>query len=169
MQKPQKKKSTRTLSSLKNEAWREFSRFIRLRDCIRTTGDTDFGVCITCGKRVAYGSSQAGHFIAGRTNAILFDEDIVHLQCYACNVCNHGEQLEYYYAMKNLGYTDDDIDEMRGKRHEYCKFTAQDYEDIIEHYKEKTAKLQTVFLKNGAYSKSVISLTSLPHENGMPF
>lgn len=161
MQKSKEKK--RALSTSKNKAWREFSRFIRLRDCIMTTRDTDAGVCITCGKLISYGSSQAGHFIAGRTNAVLFNEDIVHLQCYSCNVCNHGEQLEYYYAMQKLGYTEDEIIKMRQLRYTALKYTAEDYEEIAEKYKEKSAKLQTAFLKYGGYSPKVISLVSLPH------
>lgn len=69
------------ITKLKKTAWQEFSKWIRLRDCVKTTGDTESGVCITCGKLIPFKQSQAGHFIAGRTNAVLFDEDIVHLQC----------------------------------------------------------------------------------------
>ena len=74
MQKSTRKKTS--VSAAKNAAWKEFSRYIRLRDCIKTTGDTDAGICITCGKLIPYGNSQAGHFIAGRTNGVLFNEDI---------------------------------------------------------------------------------------------
>lgn len=161
MQKSTRKKTS--VSSAKNAAWKEFSRYIRLRDCIKTTGDTDAGICITCGKLIPYGNSQAGHFIAGRTNGVLFNEDIVHLQCYGCNVCNHGEQLEYYYAMQKLGYTEEEIIKMRQLRYKTQKYTAEDYKEIAELYKKKTATLQTAFLKHGAYSPKVISLTSLPH------
>ena len=161
--KSEKNKKKRTLSACKKQAWVAFSRWIRLRDCIATTGDSGFGVCITCGKRVSYTSSQAGHFIAGRTNAILFDEDIVHLQCYGCNVCNHGEQLEYYYAMKKLGYSEDEINTMRQRRNTACKYTADDYAAISEYYKKKADLLQSAFLLGRAYGRKTISLSSLPH------
>ena len=74
-------KKKQTISTLKKQSWQEFSKWIRLRDCVKTTGDTESGVCITCGKLIPFKQSQAGHFIAGRVNAVLFDEDIVHLQC----------------------------------------------------------------------------------------
>lgn len=75
------KKKTVSKSKAKANAWREFSRFIRTRDAIATTGDTDTLICCTCGKLIPFKQAQAGHFIAGRTNALLFDEDIVHGQC----------------------------------------------------------------------------------------
>jgi hypothetical protein len=158
----------RTISACKKQAWMAFSEWIRLRDCISTTGNTDSGVCITCGKLVSGGNRQAGHFIAGRTNAILFDEDIVHLQCFGCNVCNHGEQLEYYYAMKKLGYTEDEITILRQRRNTACKYTAEDYETIAEYYKKKADLLRSAFLLGGAYSKKTISLSSLPHACSSP-
>lgn len=156
-------KKKQTISTLKKQSWQEFSKWIRLRDCVKTTGDTESGVCITCGKLIPFKQSQAGHFIAGRTNAVLFDEDIVHLQCYSCNVCNHGEQLEYYYAMQRLGYTEEEITKMRQRRYTTLKLTAEDYTVITERYKEKQALLKACLSRYGAYSPKVISLVSLPH------
>lgn len=47
---------------------------------------------------------QAGHFLAGRGNSILFENNNVHPQCYSCNVMNHGEQLKYYrFMVKTYG------------------------------------------------------------------
>lgn len=161
MQKPKGK--SRAISTAKGNAWRAFSRFIRLRDCIRTTGDTEWGVCITCGKRVSFKGSQAGHFIAGRTNAILFDEDIVHLQCYSCNVCNHGEQLEYYYAMQKLGYTEDEITKMRQQRNVQQKYTADDYDEIALRYKTMADFLISSLKIYGPFSSKVSQRVELPH------
>ncbi len=151
----------KTISASKNKAWREFSRFIRIRDCIATTGDTDNGICCTCSKLIPFKQSQAGHFIAGRTNALLFDEDIVHLQCYACNVCNHGEQLEYYYYMKRH-YSEEQILEMRKLRYQTVKYTADDLNKIADEYKKKTEELLRVFKLYGLYDEKTQRLLKPP-------
>jgi len=151
-----------SIKSAKQKAWREFSKFIRLRDCLRTTQTDEYGLCITCGKRVPFKSSQAGHFIAGRVNAVLFNEDIVHLQCYGCNVCKHGEQLEYYYAMKKLGYTEEQITEFRKLRHKTVKYTEDDYNKIAEKYKLKYTALLNSYKGDGFFNPRTFSLLSLP-------
>lgn len=155
------KKKTISTSKAKAKAWQEFSKFIRTRDSIATTGDTDSGVCCTCGKLIPFKQSQAGHFIAGRTNALLFDEDIVHLQCYACNVCNHGEQLEYYYYMKRH-YTEDQILEMRKLRYQTVKYTTDELLQIADKYKEKTNELLRVFKLYGLYVEKTQRLLRPP-------
>lgn len=155
------KKKTISTSKAKAKAWQEFSKFIRTRDSIATTGDTDSGVCCTCGKLIPFKQSQAGHFIAGRTNALLFDEDIVHLQCYACNVCNHGEQLEYYYYMKRH-YTEDQILEMRKLRYQTVKYTTDELLQIADKYKEKTEELLRVFKLYGLYDEKTQRLLRPP-------
>ena len=155
------KKKTISTSKAKAKAWQEFSKFIRTRDSIATTGDTDSGVCCTCGKLIPFKQSQAGHFIAGRTNALLFDEDIVHLQCYACNICNHGEQLEYYYYMKRH-YTEDQILEMRKLRYQTVKYTADELLQIADKYKEKTDELLRVFKLYGLYDEKTQRLLRPP-------
>ncbi len=77
---------------MKDKAWQSFSRYIRLRDCILTTGTKDEGVCFTCKDRLPINKLQAGHLVDGRTDAVLFDENNVKAQCYACNVAKHGKQ-----------------------------------------------------------------------------
>lgn len=151
----------KTVQSCKNKAWQSFSRYIRLRDCLATTGDEDNGICCTCGKLIPFKQAQAGHFIAGRTNALLFDEDIVHLQCYACNVCNHGEQLEYYYYMKRH-YTEDQILEMRKLRSTTVKYTPEDLIKIAENYKEKYDELIRVSRLYGVYDEKTQRLLRPP-------
>jgi hypothetical protein len=66
---------------MKAKAWKMFSTYIRLRDCLKTTGTLDKGVCITCGKLCDFKELQAGHYIGGRGNSVLFDEKIVNGQC----------------------------------------------------------------------------------------
>ena len=96
------------------------------------------------------------------TNTFISD-GLAHHNCYSCNVCNHGEQLEYYYAMQRLGYTEEEITKMRQRRYTTLKLTAEDYTAITERYKEKQALLKACLSRYGAYSPKVISLVSLPH------
>ena len=151
----------KTVQSCKNKAWQAFSRYIRLRDALNTTGDEDQLVCCTCGKLIPVKQAQAGHFIAGRTNALLFDEDIVHGQCYACNVCNHGEQLEYYYYMKRH-YTEEQILEMRGLRSKTVKYTPEDLIEIAKKYQEKYDELIRVSRLYGIYDEKTQRLMRPP-------
>ena len=89
------KKKHKTLSQVKKEVWAVFSRYIRLRDCLKTTGCSSFGLCVTCNKRYHFKLLQAGHFIPGRHNANLFSEKGTHAQCYNCNINLRGNTLEY--------------------------------------------------------------------------
>lgn len=86
---------TESIKYLKGKCWHLFSRYIRLRDCLETTGTLTYGRCFTCDAVVLLQKAQAGHFVAGRHNGNLFSERGVHLQCYSCNCPNHGLPLEY--------------------------------------------------------------------------
>ena len=129
-----KKKSLKTA---KKEAWAAFSKYIRRRDCLRFTGDPDEGMCVTCKRSYPFKKLQAGHFIGGRTNAVLFDERIVHSQCYGCNVGRSGNYLEYFYFMeKELGReaVDDLVIELKNKT---IKYTYDDYVEKKREYEQR--------------------------------
>lgn len=88
--KPKKKRIKSENNKNKDLAWNWFSKYIRLRDCLKTTKTKDMGVCYTCDKTIPFKASQAGHGISGRGNAILLDEDVVKLQCEQCNIYKSG-------------------------------------------------------------------------------
>lgn len=98
------------------ELWKTFSRYIRLRDCIKTTGSIYKGRCRTCGRIYQIGKLQAGHFVPGRATSILFDEDCAHAQCYRCNVILGGNWPKYYkfmqqeYGQEMIEYFIDSVD-----------------------------------------------------------
>jgi len=79
----------------KAATWQAFSRYKRRLDCFRTTGTSIVGVCITCNKRFQFGYLQAGHYISGRTNAVLFNLKFVNAQCPICNEVHHGKTKRY--------------------------------------------------------------------------
>ena len=98
----------------KDTAWKWFSLYIRLRDCLATTGSAAACKCITCGNIVPYEQLDSGHAIPGRHNAVLFDELLVYGQCRGCNQGGGGERQAFksflvalhgvaWYEMKEQG------------------------------------------------------------------
>jgi len=86
-----------TVSKMKDRAWKVFSLYIR------TKGSTNgLNVCVTCGLWKPIKKLQAGHFIPGRHNSILFDERGVHCQCYRCNVALKGNPRAYDAYMRRV-------------------------------------------------------------------
>lgn len=148
--KPKKAKTTQsTRSALKKRAWKAFSDFIRTRDSLATTGTIEYCICITCNERgdsswKPYKKIQAGHAVGGRSNIILFHEEIVNGQCDYCNqkppkglggdygnyaialIKRHG--LEYVQALQRL-------------KGQTLKYNSSDFMAIEAKYKLKLAEL----------------------------
>ena len=91
-------------------------------------------MCITCGIWGSYKDMQAGHFVAGRGNGILFDERGVHPQCYVCNIKKHGNLLEYYELMEKK-FGRDTMSELRILAKTPRQLRRSDYEEIYLKYK----------------------------------
>lgn len=138
---PKKKRKPRPP---KKRAWDAFSIYIRTRDCIRFSGDPTLGKCVTCNRAYPFKKLQAGHFIQGRGNAVLFDERIVYSQCLSCNgnppYGKGGNYVEYYvFMLEEWGQIM--IDEFRALKHKTVIYKNFDYERIEQEYKEKTQAL----------------------------
>lgn len=126
--------------SAKKKAWGAFSIYIRTRDCLRTTGCTSWGLCVTCNKRYHFKLLQAGHFIAGRHNANLFSEKGTHAQCYNCNINLKGKTLEYRRQIIKL--YGEKADEILEKENQQTKeYTPEELLKLEKYYKEKTKSL----------------------------
>jgi hypothetical protein len=139
--KPKTGKKKVTLSKAKKDAWdKGFSPFIRLRDALRTTGTLEDLICITCDARTPYRGSQASHFIEGRGNAVLFDEELVNGSCFACNIWKHGNMTQYTLRMIDL-HGREWVDEKQQLRHVTKKYTVADYQEIERYYKERVKEL----------------------------
>jgi hypothetical protein len=129
-----KKKKQKSLRTLKNTCWRYFSEYIRKRGADEGGANS----CITCGKLAHWTELHAGHFVSGRTNAVLFDERIVHPQCPVCNVWKGGNYAVYTLKMIDL-YGREKVEEFLSLKNKIVKFTRSDMEDLIETYKGKLA------------------------------
>jgi len=137
-----------TITKVKNKLWLIFSEYIRKRDCLRTTGCADWGLCITCGRRYHYKLLQAGHFVAGRQNAGLFSEKGTHAQCYNCNINLKGNTLEYrrkVIELYGVGADEELEIEARGIK----QFKIFELEELITTYKQKLQSLKECGNTNG--------------------
>ena len=119
---------------LKSKAWTLFSEYIRRRDADKE------GIiqCVTCNKRSHWKGEgmQAGHFIAGRTLSLLFDDRNCHSQCYGCNVGRNGSYVEYFLYMEER-YGREVIDELRFLKNQSRKYSIGDYEQLIAELTEQ--------------------------------
>jgi hypothetical protein len=130
-----------SVSSLKTKAWKIFSTYIRLRDCLATTGTTEYGKCITCGETVSFSEGDAGHWIPRKWNETLFDEKNVHLQCKNCNWSKGGNVHEYRRKIVEM-YGEDEALELERRAWLHKKFTIHDLQDLIEELKVKISQLE---------------------------
>lgn len=119
-------------SSLKKKAWAHFSIFIRTRDA----DWRGYVKCCTCGTAKQWKEGDAGHFISGRHNSVLFDERNCHFQCKNCNR-NQGEQYKYGLFMQKR-YGQEVIDELFRLDRKNKQFTRQELLDLIETYQIKS-------------------------------
>ena len=132
------------LSKQKKRTWIAFSTYIRTRDCVeygkKNPSSELMGQCITCKKIYPYSKLQAGHFIQGRTNGILFDEKGVHAQCIGCNMFKGG-LIEDYYPFMLEKYGQEVIDDIKKRRNDTVKFTVTELKEMEEKYKQMTKEL----------------------------
>lgn len=136
-----RKVKRRTVSKAKKDLWQVFSYYIRLRDCIKTTGTRAFGLCITCSRRYHIKVLQAGHFVSGRHNGNLFSERGVHAQCYNCNINLRGATLEYRRKIIEM-YGEGADEELEAEARKIMKFTIPELDDMRDHYKQKIKELE---------------------------
>jgi len=131
----------KSVAKLKGEVWILFSDYIRKRDCLRTTGDIDWGKCITCETLRKRGELDAGHFIQGRMNSILFDETCVHAQCRRCNRFRGGEPLKYRRAIIRLYGEGYDV-ELEEKAMETKGFTREELTELKKYFQSGIKELE---------------------------
>lgn len=126
-------KKSKTISKLKKEVWKWFSLFIRLRGADKNK----YNICCTCGKKKYYKELQAGHFLSGRHNVVLFHEDLTNPQCYSCNFFLGGNPRAYDAFMRKK-YGDvkvQEFDKLSKGRAENKTFTEKELLQMIDKYK----------------------------------
>lgn len=128
----------------KDNAWKSFSAYIRTRDCIRFTGNPEQGKCITCNRSYPFKQLQAGHFIQGRSNSVLFDDRLVYSQCFSCNgnppFGKGGNYVEYFVFMEKE-WGREKIDEFLALKHTIVQYKLHDFIELEKLFKDKTSRL----------------------------
>ena len=131
----------------KDTAWRWFSKYIRMRDCLKTTGFKDQGKCVTCGDYYPFPELQAGHCIGGRNDTILFDEKLVNAQCSKCNSSPQYGGLNGNYAKYHLWYIDEygreDFEKKILLSNQADKIPTSELREISDEYRLKFKKLES--------------------------
>lgn len=131
-------------SRAKKAAWKAFSTYIRTRDCIRFTGDPTQGKCVTCNRSYPFKQLQAGHFIQGRGNSVLFDDRLVYTQCVGCNgnppMGKGGNYVEYFVFMEKE-WGREAIDAFRELKNETIKYSVVELQELEQEFKNLTKEL----------------------------
>ena len=127
---------TITKSKAKKRAWKIFSLYIRTKGSIKDTNQ-----CVTCERTKLIKELQAGHFIPGRHNAVLFDERNCWPQCYACNVVLGGNGPKFYKFMLGI-FGQRAIDKLEELDRTNRQIKTNEFLEIEEKYKRKYEELK---------------------------
>lgn len=125
----------KTIPKLIDDCWKVFSKYTRLRDAIRTTGDIYYLRCITCKDAKEIPNCDAGHWRSRAYRSTLFHEQNVHGQCKSCNGFYGGKPEEYKEEIIKM-YGEEVADEIYYLSKQTKKFTEGELEAMIAHYKE---------------------------------
>ena len=137
-----KKKKKPSVSKLKKKLWKLFSLYIRQRDA----DYRGIATCVSCGKQKHWKEGDAGHFIDGRHNSILFDPRNVNFQCKGCNGgLMRGREKpkdvkKNYERFMIRKYGQAVVDELKALDKQEKRFTPKELEDLIKHYREELKK-----------------------------
>lgn len=130
-----KKKTKRGKSPLKAKkdlAWKLCSHYIRRK----YANENGFCSCVTCGIKKHWKEMQAGHFIPGRNNSILFEETNIHPQCVKCNMYDKELSKINYYNFMIVEYGQEEVLRLMDLKDKVVKITESDFEDLIEYYRD---------------------------------
>jgi len=135
------KKKPETKAALKRKLRVILHKYIRLRDAYYEDGQW-WVKCVTCGERLPFKESTAGHFFpAGTYPAVRFSEWNINGQCIRCNKYQHGALILYTVEMiRRYG--------LKGLDHYYSIATGggkdlsgAELQDLIDCYKVKLTGL----------------------------
>lgn len=124
-----------TIKKAKKLAWNACSLYIRT--IYYKDGNIE---CYTCGHKNLITKTQAGHGIPGRTNAMLFMEEIIRPQCIACNMFRRGRyDIFTPKLIEELGIKK--YKNLALKANKTIKFTVDELLEIEQHYLAKLWEL----------------------------
>lgn len=126
----------------KQKAIKVFSQYIRKK----YANKYGYVNCVTCGVLKHWKEIQCGHFIDGRMNSVLFNENLCHPQCFRCNFkssgCLAGNKVKYtIFMMNKYNLNKEAIDELDNLKFQTKKYTLEELENIVEVYTEKSESI----------------------------
>tara|TARA_B110000259_G_C13838679_1_gene331724 strand:- start:75 stop:470 length:396 start_codon:yes stop_codon:yes gene_type:complete len=107
-----------------------FSQYIRLKDADHLGN----AICFTCKKIDHWKKLQNGHFQSRKHYSTRWLEKNCQVQCPKCNVFNYGEQFLFSKYLDEK-YGDGTAEELHIKSKEIVKYSTDELEDMIKHYK----------------------------------
>ena len=114
---------------------REFSMFIRLRDCM----PNGYFRCISCGQIKPFAQADCGHFINRQHMSTRFDEMNCNSQCRKCNRFMEGNIQNYRKGLISK-YGEQKVILLELKQGVYRKFSDFEYQQLIKYYKALIVK-----------------------------
>ena len=115
-------------SNLKAKLDKEFSLYIRLRDCM----PNGFFRCISCGQIKPFEQADCGHYVNRQHMATRFDE----MNCF-----DEGNMQGYRKGLVSK-YGEQAVMLLEAKKNQSRKYSDFEYEILIKHYKELSKKLR---------------------------
>jgi len=106
-----------------------FSRYVRVRDCVKTSGTPHIGKCFTCGRVFTYDELHCGHFVSGRGNSLFFEEHNSTIQCGTCNTSLGGNPEVYRKKMINK-YGIEEVERLESLRHVPVKIRESEFKEL---------------------------------------
>ncbi|MGA2669977.1 MAG: recombination protein NinG [Dehalococcoidia bacterium] len=137
-----KERKTKSIGKLKKECLLLLSKYVRLRDCLRTTGTLTHCKCISCMRLIDYKTAQAGHLVDRRHSATLFNLVNVNAQCPRCNIFLDGNILQYRRALIAL-YGEEAVNELEDMATEIKHFTVDELLNLKEEFTQKIKELES--------------------------
>jgi hypothetical protein len=134
----------------KDRAWEWFSKYVRLRDCLKTTGTPERGKCYTCDVLKPLEELQAGHLVQGRYDSVLFQERGVHAQCIPCNNYKNGA-IDVYYMLMVKEHGKEYVEELVMEKFKPVKYHENDYREIADDYRQRYNDMMQAY-KEGKYA-----------------
>ena len=122
---------------LKAKLDKEFSLFIRLRDCMPNR----YFRCISCGQIKPFEQADCGHYFSRTHLATRFDENNCHAECRHCNRFK-ADHLEGYRVNLIIKIGQQKFDLLKVKAAGTSKKSDFDYEQLIKYYKALNKKLR---------------------------
>lgn len=122
---------------LKAKLDKEFSLYIRLRDCMAN----GYFKCISCAQIKPFEQADNGHYINRKHMSTRFDETNCNAQCRHCNRFQEGNMQGYRQGLIQK-YGEQKVILLEARKNSSRKYSDFEYEQLIKYYKALNKKLR---------------------------